>query len=546
MMLKNNKGISLVTMVITVLIMLILLSTLTFTAYTNLRIRGLNKLYNDIRTLNDEVAVYYLENGRLPVSGEYATITVGAELDETIDFVTKDGTFTNQDSLVNPNDYNDESGTGQATYYTIDLGLFDNISLENAGQYIINEQSHIIYYVDGVTMEGITYHTLPLNYKDTEYNIKHPVNSVSTRNVYLPMGGTSLDLEDYMTFTASDGNVAVPRSITYNVTTAGYQDYFSINDGIITSSVDADAISTVYSITATISSYGVTTTKTATLRVYLTDIDVLDMAATNEIESLNIIRGASTNIYVRKYGNAGTLRLISKVEDGNGIDATVSNSIDSTTSCYPISITGTNTGRTYLTVIENNGRAAKEIEINVFEPSLDSSNIRITSLDSTRNLELTIDERYEEESDRFEINWSSSNSDIITVQGNETNPLEATITPVSFGSAIVYCEILVDGQVLTTLECNVSVTGVSIEDLQMTVGERISPDYTIDSNISNSSISDISITSSNTTVLEVTENSSTNEAEFVALSAGTSTVTIRVELIGGTTYTDTCTVTVSE
>lgn len=545
MMLKNNKGISLVTMVMTVLIMLILLSTLTYTAYTNIRIRGLNKLYNDIRTLNDEVAVYYLENGRLPVGEEYATISVGDELDETISFVTKDGTFTNQDSLVNPNDYNDESGVGQATYYTIDLGLFDNISLENDGQYIINEQSHMIYYVPGITLDGVTYNTLPLDYKDTEYNIKHPVNSVTVRNVYLPMGGVSLNLEDYMTFTASDGNVAVPREITYSVTTAGYQDYFSINDGIITSATDIDATSTTYSITATISSYGVTTTKTATLRVYLTDIELLDSTATNEISTLNMIRGESIDIFTRKYGNAGTLRLIAKVEDGNGIDASVSNTVDSETGCYPISITATNTGEVFLTVIENNGRAAKELEINVFEPSLSSSNVSITSLNSTRSIEFTIDERYEEEPDRFEIIWSSSDTSIINIESSEENPLEATVSPVSFGRATVYCEVRVDGATLTTLESNVSVTGVSIGNLQMTVGERATPNYVIDSNIAETTISDISITSSNTTVLDVTENSTTGEAEFVALSAGTSTVTVTVELVGGTTYTDSCTVTIS-
>lgn len=545
MMLKNNKGISLVTMVMTVLIMLILLSTLTYTAYTNIRIRGLNKLYNDIRTLNDEVAVYYLENGRLPVGEEYATISVGDELDETISFVTKDGTFTNQDSLVNPNDYNDESGVGQATYYTIDLGLFDNISLENDGQYIINEQSHMIYYVPGITLDGVTYNTLPLDYKDTEYNIKHPVNSVTVRNVYLPMGGVSLNLEDYMTFTASDGNVAVPREITYSVTTAGYQDYFSINDGIITSATDIDATSTTYSITATISSYGVTTTKTATLRVYLTDIELLDSTATNEISTLNMIRGESIDIFTRKYGNAGTLRLIAKVEDGNGIDASVSNTVDSETGCYPISITATNTGEVFLTVIENNGRAAKELEINVFEPSLSSSNVSITSLNSTRSIEFTIDERYEEEPDRFEIIWSSSDTSIINIESSEENPLEATVSPVSFGRTTVYCEVRVDGATLTTLESNVSVTGVSIDNLQMTVGERATPNYVIDSNIAETTISDISITSSNTTVLDVTENSTTGEAEFVALSAGTSTVTVTVELVGGTTYTDSCTVTIS-
>ncbi len=517
-MLKNNKGISLVTMVMTVLIMLILLSTLTYTAYTNLKIRGLNKLYNDIRTLNDEVATYYLENNSLPVAEEYATITVGDELDETISFVTKDGTFQNQNSLVNPNDYViNESGKGQATYYTLDLGLFDNISIENDGQYIINEQSHMIYYVNGVTINGETYNNLPLNYKDTEYNIKHPVSSVSVKNVYLPIGGTSLDLEDYMTFKASDGNVAVPKDITYSIVTAGYQDYFTLEDGIITSKTGIDATLTSYKITATISSYGVTTTKTATLTVYLTDIRLLDSDATNEITNLNMIKGDLKKLYVKKYGNAGTLRLIAKVEDGNGIDASVSNSIDSSVNCYPIEVNATNTGKVYLTIIENNGKAVRELEINVYDPKLNLSSLSFTSLKDTKSLTLTIDDRYEEEKDRFEISWRSGDTNIVNIEGDEKNPLKATISPVGFGNTKVYCEIKIDGKILTTLESDVSVTGVSIDDLQITAGQNVKPNYIIADSILSTSISDITFTSSNTTVLNIVENETTKEPEFVRI-----------------------------
>ena len=74
-MLKSDKGMSLATIVMTVLIILIILSTLTYTAYTNLKIRKLNSLYTDIRTLSDEVAIYYLKNDSLPVSGETITLT---------------------------------------------------------------------------------------------------------------------------------------------------------------------------------------------------------------------------------------------------------------------------------------------------------------------------------------------------------------------------------------------------------------------------------------------------------------------------------------
>ena len=73
-MLKDNKGMSLTTTVMTVLVIIIILSTLGYTSYANLKIRKLNNLYTDIRTLSDEVAIYYLQNGTLPVSGETITL----------------------------------------------------------------------------------------------------------------------------------------------------------------------------------------------------------------------------------------------------------------------------------------------------------------------------------------------------------------------------------------------------------------------------------------------------------------------------------------
>lgn len=544
-MLKNNKGITLVTMVITVLILLILLTTLTYTAYTNIGIRGLNKLYNDIRTLNDKVAVYYMENGKLPVGDMYATINVGDELGEDIEFVTKDGTFTDQESLVNPNDYTYENGVGQAIYYRLDLGLFDNISLENDGVYIINDQSHTIYYVEGVTLQGTTYYTLPLNYKDTEYNLKHSIDVVTAKDIYLPMGGISLDLQDYMTFQAEDGSEAAPRMIEYTTISSGYENYFTLDNGIITSNSNVDATTLPFEIEATVYSYNSSEERKVILTVYLTDIKIIDSTANFEIKNLNFVKGNSTTIYTQKYGNAGNLRLIAKVETGNGIDASVSNNINSNYGAYPITIEATNSGKIYLTVIENNGMAAKELEINVFDPSLNLEDITFNSIGKTEDLMLTIDERYEENSDRFEINWSSSDTNIVSIENNADNELEVALTSNGFGTATIYCEILVDGEVLTTLESNVIVTGVSIEDIQMEAGEKAFPTYIIDSNILDTTISDIEITSSDTTILEILENEITSEFELSALRAGSSTVTITVKLLDGTEYTDTCVVSVS-
>lgn len=561
-MLKNDKGISLVTMVMTVLIMAIILSTLTYTAYSNLKIRGLNKLYNDIRTLNDKVAVYYMENGTLPVSGEYKTITVGYELDETIKFVTKDGTFTNQDSLVNPNDYNDESGTGQATYSLINLGLLDNITLENTGNYIINDQSHTIYYADGVAIDGETYYTIPLDYKDTEYNIKHPIGKMYAKAVYLPMGGTSLNLKDYINFKTSDGKTdAVPKSVTYEISTSGYGDYFTLENGIITSKSVAPSSDSYY-IKATATSYGTTTTTSTTLTVRLTDLTLYnvtestDTVAQAEVTSLNLLKGSETTIYAKKLGNAGTFKLLSEVQSGDGITASVDNGSSSSTtvpivvgteSYYPVAIKATNAGKVILKVVEQNGKATKTVNINVFDPSLNKTSTSFTSSTDKQELELNLGDIYTENPSRFTVNWTSGDTGIATVTPNSTDKLKATVTPsgTGFGVASVYCEILVDGTALTTLECKVTSTGILITNSQMNVGDETALTYKIGDGIATLSIPETTLSSADTTILEVS-GTSLDTYKFSAVKAGTSEVTLTIKLSDGTTYTDKRNITVSE
>ena len=57
-MLKNNKGISLITALMTVVIMTILLTTITYTAQKNIRVKKINQLYSDLRELTDAVQLY--------------------------------------------------------------------------------------------------------------------------------------------------------------------------------------------------------------------------------------------------------------------------------------------------------------------------------------------------------------------------------------------------------------------------------------------------------------------------------------------------------
>ena len=139
---KNQKGVTLITVGIAIIIMLILLTTLVYRSTKNTQLQKLDNLYNDIRLLNEKVSLYYYKHGALPVKEIYA-----GDLPPT--------------EILNPND-ND-------VYYIIDITALENIKLSNNPNiedniYIINERSQTIYFPKGVTIDGDAYYRLPEEY----------------------------------------------------------------------------------------------------------------------------------------------------------------------------------------------------------------------------------------------------------------------------------------------------------------------------------------------------------------------------------------------
>lgn len=107
-----------------------------------IKLNKLNNVYKDIDIIEERVTIYYLNNGNIPIKGE------------SIDF----------NDSINPNDDNN--------FYEIDLEKLENLSI-NYGKkeygdkdiYIINEQSHTIYYLDGVTYNKDKIYSRNLNYE---------------------------------------------------------------------------------------------------------------------------------------------------------------------------------------------------------------------------------------------------------------------------------------------------------------------------------------------------------------------------------------------
>ncbi len=67
-MIKNNeKGITLIVLIITFVILATITLTLVTNSYDSSQLSKLTKLDNDIKVLNDRVAVYFVEHESIPV-----------------------------------------------------------------------------------------------------------------------------------------------------------------------------------------------------------------------------------------------------------------------------------------------------------------------------------------------------------------------------------------------------------------------------------------------------------------------------------------------
>lgn len=141
---KNERGIAMITLVITVLLIVIISSALAKNSYDSTQLGNLTKLDNDVKMLEDRIAAYYVQYGDIPTYGDpYNKSAVKEKITD-----------------LSPNDGDN--------YYIIDLSELDNVTL-NYGEnyltssndvYLINEESHVVYYLRGIKYNGQVYHTV--------------------------------------------------------------------------------------------------------------------------------------------------------------------------------------------------------------------------------------------------------------------------------------------------------------------------------------------------------------------------------------------------
>ena len=201
-MFKSKRGISITTMVVTVLVMVIIMGTLAYSAVDSVKVRQLNKFYSDIRQVSDAVEMFYLRNGELPVVKDEATkdidyknnckitVTKGEDLNSyedtdgneiKYDFILKKGVTKLKepdDDLVNPNDYNAKEEN--AVYVTISKKRLENLDLNRPNDvYIVNIYSHTVYNLTGYDGE----HYLPIKYTNVGfYGKANQIGLFKTKN----------------------------------------------------------------------------------------------------------------------------------------------------------------------------------------------------------------------------------------------------------------------------------------------------------------------------------------------------------------------------
>ena len=145
---KNQKGINLISLSISVMVILVLTGIILYNVKDNLGVQNFKNMQSDIGNLRDKVSAYYTQYGKIPADIQYTNI-------ENIDVIS------------------DAVDTGD--FYVIDLAAMENVTLtygrdyenietvEDVNQledlYIINEESHNIFYVRGITLDGETFYT---------------------------------------------------------------------------------------------------------------------------------------------------------------------------------------------------------------------------------------------------------------------------------------------------------------------------------------------------------------------------------------------------
>ena len=186
---KQNRGVSLVSLAIAIIILIIITNMLVYYAKDNVYVKSLTNMYNDISNLREKISNYYSIYGDIPVKMKYENSKVINNLQTA--------------GIIGANDKIDE-------FYVIELSALDGLTL-NLGEdykkiknkevttqdeinnlrdiYIINKNSHNIFYANGVSGgDGKYYYTDDKNVDTEKINLRY-VDGVKIPEEFYYCGG---------------------------------------------------------------------------------------------------------------------------------------------------------------------------------------------------------------------------------------------------------------------------------------------------------------------------------------------------------------------
>lgn len=175
---KNNKGITLISLVLTVIVILIITSAMIFNTKNQLEMRKIQNLSNDIETLNSKVDEYYLKYGELPKLCNY-TDSESKNFKNREDFEKSLQDKAKEQNLKLNNEINANDGD---EYIVIDLEKLGGLTLtygydreyehlKEKGKviesdddviedeiFVINTKTHQIYFPHGIFADNAMYY----------------------------------------------------------------------------------------------------------------------------------------------------------------------------------------------------------------------------------------------------------------------------------------------------------------------------------------------------------------------------------------------------
>jgi len=130
---KGNKGITIVSLIVTIIVLLILSGTAIYNLSLSNGVGRYNNMVADIKLLNDKILVYYNKYGEIPKTHRQITV---------------DGTVYNEIYLLKLDDL--------TLNYGKEYGEMEELT-DSSDVYVVDENLNV-YYLKGVEKSGEIYH----------------------------------------------------------------------------------------------------------------------------------------------------------------------------------------------------------------------------------------------------------------------------------------------------------------------------------------------------------------------------------------------------